>query len=140
MDKEVKNVKIAMRNGVQAVYKKSFFIQTENFFINNRKYNIYEKMVFMCLHTYAGKDVSCYPSKKTISNNLAICIGKVNTTLQDLEKKGAIIIINRVAETNRKTSNIYMLCDINKYTGDFMPETIEKFKELSIGNIKTKGK
>ena len=140
MDDEVKQLKILVESGLAGVYKKTFFVMAENNFIKNPKYTINHKMVYLCLATYAGAVNSCFPSKETISKNLNVTTKTIYTVLKQLEELGAIIIVNQITENNRMTSNLYILADINKDTGNFVPESIEKFKELATGSIKIQGK
>jgi hypothetical protein len=49
-------------------------------------------------------------------------------------------VINQITETNRKTSNLYILAEINKDTGDFVPESIIQFRALTMEPIKVRGK
>ena len=88
------------------VYKKNRFIQIENSFINNCKYSIYEKMVYMSLCTYAMDKNNCYPSQTTIAKNLSISRTMVIKAMQGLEEKNGLLIINRKTESNRKISNL----------------------------------
>ena len=126
--------------GLAGIFKKTYFVMAENTFIRNPKYSITQKMVYLCLQSYAGAVDSCYPSKETISKDLNTSTKTIERVLKELEELGAIIVINQITETNRKTSNLYILCDIDKDAGDFVPESIEKFKELSKEPIKIQGK
>jgi|GEM_PF-3014003 len=140
MDDEVKQFKSLVESGLSGVYKKTFFVMAENNFIKNPKYTTNQKMVYLCLCTYAGAVSSCFPSKETISKDLNLTTKTVYTILKQLEELRAIIIVNQITENNRMTSNLYILSDIDKNTGDFIPESIEKFKELSNGFVRVKGK
>jgi DNA-binding transcriptional regulator YhcF (GntR family) len=141
MDTEVKQLKKMAEDGLVTTYKKkTYFVMAENTFIKNPKYTITQKMVYLCLQTYAGAVDSCYPSKESIAKNLSVTPKTVYTVLKQLEDIGAIIIINQITETNRKTSNLYILCDIDKDNGDFVPKSIEKFKILSKEPIRINGK
>ena len=111
------------------VYKKNRFIQIENSFINNSQYNIYEKMVYISLCTYAMDKNNCYPSQSTIAKNLNVSRTMVIKAMQGLEEKNGLLIINRKAESNRKISNLYILSEIDPSSGMFMPESLRKFKQ-----------
>lgn len=140
MNEELEQIKELAESGVMGVYKKTYFYMAENTFIRNSKYTIGQKMVYMCLQSYAGSVDSCFPSKDTIAKNLNIGAKTVYRFLLELEKLGAVIIINQIKESNRKTSNLYILSDIDKDTGDFLPESIIKFKELTLEPIRVRGK
>ncbi len=140
MDQEVTQLKEMAQGGLMGAYKKTYFVMAENNFLRNPTYTINQKMVYLCLQSYCGAVDSCFPSKETLAKDLNVTAKTIYTVLKQLEELGAIIIINQVTETNRKTSNIYILCDINKESGNFIPESILKFKELSQESIRVRGK
>lgn len=140
MDNELMDMKALAESGLVGAYKKSYFVMAENNFIRNPKYNVYQKMVYLCLQSYAGTVGSCYPSQNTIAKDLNMSVRMVYNVLKQLEELGAIIIVHQIAENNRKKSNLYIICDVHKDTGDFIPESIEKFKELAKEPVKIKGK
>ena len=122
------------------VYKKNRFIQIENSFINNSQYNIYEKMVYISLCTYAMDKNNCYPSQSTIAKNLNVSRTMVIKAMQGLEEKGGLLIINRKAESNRKISNLYILAEVDACTGIFIPESLKEFKQYKNKIVVIKGK
>ena len=122
------------------VYKKNRFIQIENSFINNSKYSIYEKMVYISLCTYAMDKNNCYPSQSTIAKNLNVSRTMVIKAMQGLEEKGGLLIINRKAESNRKISNLYILAEVDACTGIFIPESLREFKQYKNKIVVIKGK
>ena len=122
------------------VYKKNRFIQIENSFVNNRKYSIYEKMIYISLCTYAMDKNNCYPSQSTIAKNLNVSRTMVIKAMQGLEEKGGLLIINRKAESNRKISNLYILAEIDACTGIFIPESLKEFKQYKNKIVVIKGK
>lgn len=140
MNDEVEQVKMMAESGLVGVFKKTYFVQAENNFIKNPKYTVNQKMVYLALQTYAGAISSCFPSKSTLSKDLNLSEKTVYTVLKQLEELGAILIINQITETNRKSSNMYMLSDIDKETGDFIPKSLEQFKCLTLEPIRIKGK
>jgi hypothetical protein len=140
MDQEVKQLKELAESGLVGAYKKTYFVMAENNFIRNPKYTINQKMVYLTLQSYAGAVGSCYPSKETISKDLNTSTKTIERVLNQLEELRALIVVNQITESNRKTSNMYILCDINKNTGDFIPESIEKFKDLTKEPVRIKGK
>ena len=122
------------------VYKKNRFIQVENSFINNPRYNIYEKMVYISLCTYAMDKNNCYPSQTTIAKNLSISRTMVIKAMKGLEEKDGLLIINRKAESNRKISNLYILAEIDACTGIFISGSLEEFKQYKDKIVIIKGK
>jgi Fe2+ or Zn2+ uptake regulation protein len=140
MSNEVEQVRQLAESGLVGVVRKTYFIQSENNFIRNPKYSVNQKMVYQCLQSYAGAVTSCFPSKSTIAKDLGLSEKTVYTILKQLENIGAILVINQITETNRKTSNMYMLADIDKETGEFVPQSIEQFRCLTLEPIKIKGK
>lgn len=140
MNDEVEQVKKLAESGLCGVVKKTYFIQSENNFIRNPKYTVNQKMVYQCLQSYAGAVTSCFPSKNTIAKDLNLSVKTVYTVLKQLEELGAILVINQITETNRKSSNMYILCDIDKQTGEFISSSIEQFKCLTLEPIRIKGR
>ena len=122
------------------VYKKNRFIQIENSFVNNCRYNIYEKMVYISLCTYAIDKNNCYPSQTTIAKHLSISRTMVIKAMQGLEEKNGLLIINRKTESNRKISNLYILAEIDACTGIFIPESLKEFKQYKNKIVVIKGK
>ena len=112
----------------KGVYKKSYFVILEHAFLRNPDYTTTEKMVYLDLMGYAGQANSAFPSKSSIAKDLGISIKTVERTLISLEQKNGLLIINREWEDKSKTSNLYILADIDKDTGAFVPESIEKYK------------
>ena len=122
------------------VYKKNRFIQIENSFVNNCRYSIYEKMVYMSLCTYAMDKNNCYPSQSTIAKNLNVSRTMVIKAMQGLEEKSGLLIINRKTESNRKISNLYILAEIDARTGMFISGSLEEFKQYKNKIVVIKGK
>lgn len=139
MDNGVNELKQLAESGLVGAYKKTYFVMAENNFIRNPKYTVNQKMVYLTLASYAGVVGSCYPSQGTLSKDLNLSVNTVKTVLKQLEELGAIIIVNQVTEINRKTSNLYILAEIDKQTGEFIPESIKQFEELAKEPIKIKG-
>lgn len=126
-------------NGVLDVAKQPF-VMVYNSFTLNSKYTIYQKMLFQALKSYGGSKNNCYPSRETLSKQLNISIRKISDVLKELEELGGILIINRHMESNRKTSNLYILADIDILTGDFVTNTLNQYRTLKENSIKVKGK
>lgn len=126
-------------NGVLDVAKQPF-VMVYNSFILNPKYTIHQKLIFQALKSYGGSKNNCYPSKETLSKQLNISIRKIADVLKELEELGAILIINRYMESKRKTSNLYILADIDMVNGDFIPSTLNQYRGLKENGIKVKGK
>ncbi len=140
MNEEVEQIKKLAESGLCGAFKKTYFVQAENNFIRNPKYSINVKMVYLALQSYAGAVTSCYPSKNTLAKDLATSSKTIERVLKQLEELGAILVINQITENNRKTSNMYILADIDKNTGDFIKDSIKQFKCLTLEPIRIKGK
>ena len=97
----------------ESVFRKTKFIQIENNFINNPNYTTVEKLIYMSLCTYAFQKNNCYPSHSTLAENLGVAKITIIRNLKSLEDKGAIIIIKRKMQSNRKINNIYKLKEKN---------------------------
>ncbi len=100
----------------------------ENKFLRNPKYTINQKMVYLCLQSYSDSVKSCFLSKDTLAQSLNIGINSIRKNLIELEQLGAFLIINQITEINREPSDLYILSEIDKATGDFIPQTITQFK------------
>ena len=124
----------------QGVMKKTYFVMAENMFIKNPNIKPVDKMVYLCLCTYAGNASNCFPSKETIANDLDISLRTVADSLKRLEDMGGILIINRLWDKKGQTSNLYILSDIDKTTGDFVKEDLDQFKELKENPLIVKSK
>lgn len=124
MNEEVKQIKELARE----YKKKSYPVMIENKFLRNPKYTVNQKMVYLCLQSYSDSEDNCFLSKGTIAQSLNIGIKLINKNLNQLEQLGALLIINQITENNCKTSNLYILAEIDKDTGDFMPQSISKSK------------
>lgn len=100
----------------------------ENKFLRNPKYTVNQKMVYLCLQSYSDSVESCSLSKDTMAQSLNIGIKSISKNLIELEQLGALLIINQITETSHKTSDLYILAEIDKSTGDFIPQCINQFK------------
>jgi hypothetical protein len=100
----------------------------ENKFLTNPKYTVNQKMVYLCLQSYSDSVESSFLSKATIAQNLNIGVSSISKNLIELEQLGALLIINQITEINHKTSNLYILAEIDKATGDFIPQSISQLK------------
>lgn len=128
------------KNGVINTSKTPPFVMAYNTFLMNEHYSGQQKMLFIILEGYAGTDVDCYPSKASVSKKMCISIKTVERLLKQLEELGAILIINRQKESNRKTSNLYILADINLNTGEFIPSSLDIYRPLKEKVMKVQGK
>lgn len=133
---ECKNI---INNGVIDVAKQPF-VMVYNSFILNEKYTITQKMMFLALKSYGGSKNNCYPSHETLSKQLYTSVSSVKRVLKELDELGAILTINRYMESNRKTSNLYILADINLNTGEFIKESLNPYRSLKKSKVKVKGK
>lgn len=130
----------SFNNGVIDTDTKKPFVMVYNTFILNNNYTVNQKMVFLALKSYGGDKNNCYPSKETLAEKLSLSKKTVYLVLKQLEELGAIVIINRYAESNRKTSNVYILASIDINTGNFVPSTLNQYRALKETGIKVKGK
>lgn len=121
-------------NGISILQEdedKDYFIQVYHSFLRSDKYDIYEKMVFMELKSYAGVKNSCFPGQSGIAKDLGISRKKVNETIKSLADKGVIVVIKQKTTSNRNTVNTYVLPKIDRNTGEFILSSLEKYKVLS---------
>lgn len=123
-----------------AVSKRGYFVIAENELINNINLSAAEKLVFLSLCTYAGKARSCFPGQSGIAKNLGYSRQTVNRAIKSLEKKGGLLILHQVTESNRKTVNTYFLADVDQRTGEFIKESLDHLRELCKTPYVIKGK
>lgn len=129
-----------INNGVFDLNKEEPYVKSYVAFNLNPKYTMYEKMLIIGLRSYQRNKADCYPSKATLSKQLNANIKTIEKLLKRLEELGALLIINRKKESNRKTSNLYILAEIDKKTGDFIPSSLDKFRYLNNQTIRVQGK
>ena len=136
MDEMAKDI----NNSVLDLNKEEPFVKSYVAFNLNPKYTMYEKMLVIGLRSYQRNKVDCYPGKATLAKQLNANIKTIEKLLKRLEELGALLIINRKKESNRKTSNLYILAEIDKKTGDFIPSSLDKFRYLKGQTITVQGK
>ncbi|MBS4841112.1 MAG: helix-turn-helix domain-containing protein [Clostridium sp.] len=125
--------------GVYSTQKAEPFVIAYNSFLQNKNYDMKQKSVFLLLKSYCGIKIDCFPSQKTLAEQLGVTIKTVKKVLDELVKLGGLLVINRITESNRKTSNLYILADIDIKTGDFIPSSLDKFRPLAEEGIRVKG-
>ena len=112
------------------VVRRIKYTTIENSFLNNPSYTPVEKAVFNSLCTYAyGKGI-CFPGQSTLAKNLGITRQTVNSAIKTLTEKGGLLVLKQITESNRKTVNTYFLADIDQTTGNFIPESLDIYREL----------
>lgn len=126
-----------LENGVN---RKSYFVMAENSFLNNPKYTVTEKMVFLSLCTYAGKNIMCFPGQAGLAENLGLTRKTINTTIQSLKNKNGLLVVEQYTESNRRTVNTYFLADIDPKTGEFIESSLDEYRCLTEKPIRIKGK
>lgn len=126
-------------NGVLDTGKQPF-VMAYNSFILNEKYTMQQKVLFLGLKSYGGMRNNCYPSKATLAKKLSTTVKTIERLLKQLEELGGILTVNRYMESNRKTSNLYILADIDITTGDFIQNSLDIYKHLKKSGVKVKGK
>lgn len=126
-------------NGVLDVAKQPF-VMAYNTFNLNENYTMQQKMLFLGLKSFGGLKNNCYPSKSTLAKKLCTTVYTVERLLKQLEELGAILIINRRMESNRKTSNLYILADVDLTTGNFIPSSLDIYRPLKKNGVKVQGK
>lgn len=107
------------------------FVMAYHEFIRAQGFTPNEKMVFLCLKTYAGDKSKCFPGQKRIADDLGISTRTVLTVLKSLENKGALLIINQTDDdSKRKTANLYVLASFDVNSKTFNSKSLEKYKEI----------
>ncbi len=138
---------------------------SHRFFVDNAVITSYGKVlgpygiaVYVALCMHAGKSTqTCWPSHKTLAEEIGIGPGKVRKCLQELKHLGLIAISARRGKNGGQTSNIYTLlslpptepkaADMGKCSdtnGDapddtpppYMPDTPPPYREMTTNNPK----
>lgn len=127
------------QNGVYTPDREVPYQKVKHSFMRNRYIAPYEKLVYLCIMAYKGSHTIAWPSKASIAEDLDVSSKTVERTIKKLQDKGALIVINRIMETNRRTSNMYILAPIND-NGEFDIDSIDKFRDLDGETIRVAGK
>lgn len=95
------------------------------------------QVVFMWLCSYANKDGTCYPSRKTLAKDAGITIRTVDAHLKKLEEIGVIVKTSR-SDENVSRSNLYqiMLVEQNIHQGSAgnAPPPVQEMHHPRAGN------
>ena len=73
--------------------------------------------LYCALVMYTGKARTCFPSKKTLAENIAVTVPTVDKYLAKLVSVGLLAIEHRYDESGRQTSNLYILLPVPKTAG-----------------------
>lgn len=84
------------------------FIKVHNDFIRSRLLRPSEKIVFMCIKSYAYSG-ECFPSLKTLANDSGLCVRTVQRCIKTLAEKGFLTVERRKTESGGNTTNLYRL-------------------------------
>lgn len=99
--------------------KTDYFVKAFNSLLRNPEYSHAEIRLFLILKSYAGKDEICFPSHKTLQNDMGLKATSLKDLIKKLEALGAIYIVQQRKQSGRDTSNCYFLADIDTKTGKF---------------------
>lgn len=116
------------------------FVMAYNSFILNKEYSMQQKILFLALKAHAGANGDCFPGKDLLAEETKTTVKTVARLLKQLEEMDALLIINRRKESNRKTSNMYILADIDTNTGNFIPSSLDRYRYLKNLIVVDKGK
>lgn len=114
------------------VYKRNRSIQTESSFIRNNIYKPIEKVVYLYLVTYA-EDRSQFPGLNKMAKDLGISKPTLTAALEQLENHGGVLVVNQITEAGRKTTNSYILAEIDQASGKFLENYFDEFKAFLDG-------
>ena len=100
-------------------------------FLRNKKYTIYEKILYQYLLTYSTNHGDAYPSLERMQLELGLSRPTLIKHLKSLEEKNGVLILNRInKETNEKDTNLYYLGEIIYKTGDFNKSYLDLVKMI----------
>lgn len=105
------------------------FTMVQNAFILNPEYTPNEKIIFIALLAYAFRKHSAFPGQERLATELKLSRTTINQTMKKLEEKGAFFKVAQYKESNRRTSNMYFLANIDE-KGFFDKLSLYKYKEL----------
>lgn len=90
------------------------FVMVTRAALNDESLKAAEKSVYATLCMYADNRTSdCFPSRETLMKKAGVSDRTLRTSLQTLEDRGYIDIIERFADDGRRLSNLYVLLNVN---------------------------
>lgn len=96
-------------------------------FVRNTNLTDGEYKLYDVLRTFGVTKDYGTPSVETLSNLLGKQPRQTRNLLKALEKKGAILVISQYKKENKsQITNLYFLATINKKTGEFEKEYIDR--------------
>ncbi|MED4917580.1 DnaD domain protein [Geobacillus thermodenitrificans] len=98
---------------VRNLKKKPFVIVEKAIVYDTKHLNIYDKMVYVVLCSFADNDTQqCFPSIPKLAEYCGCSVSTVKRSLKRLEKLGLIHIEQRQAENGRSETNVYTILEL----------------------------
>ncbi|MGL4874601.1 MAG: helix-turn-helix domain-containing protein [Clostridium sp.] len=127
----LEDIKNMIKNNKDGVFSfQEIFIQVPNSFLRN-ELTPNEKTLYLILWGYSVNREGVYPSHSKLMENIGVSKNTLIKTINSLEDKGWIIVLNRIyKESKEKSSNIYYLAQIDNKIGSPVQESIKIIKDL----------
>ncbi|WP_044737262.1 helix-turn-helix domain-containing protein [Geobacillus kaustophilus] len=139
---------------VRSLKKKPFVIVEKAIVYDTKHLNIYDKMVYVVLCSFADNDTQqCFPSVSKLAEYCGCSVSTVKRSLKRLEKLGLIHIEQRQDENGRSETNVYTILELpeffqenqrnsqqnppenaNGYSGGVLTERVEVLSERGRGS------
>lgn len=110
------------------------FFMVENQLVDSEEFTIWEKMAYIILVRYTGKDNAAFPSVATVAKKMGCSESQARKAIKSLEKKGVVVKITRKKENGGNLSNLYEIKGIankeEQKEKDFKEELEKKVEEV----------
>lgn len=130
---------------IQSITDQRPFVMVYHDFLKSKLLdNHYQIVVYIFLKMFTDSNNQCFPSIKKLSKLTKISIGKVKTTINELEQKNIIIKENRIKSNGGKTSNLYTIRDFkelwNTENKEEVTTIINEYEEMKlISELRSRG-
>lgn len=110
------------------------FFQIENALVDSEEFTMAEKMAYMVLVRYAGKDNAAFPSVATLAKKMGCGETTARKAIKGLEEKGVITKETRKKSNGGNQSNLYTIIGVvnkeEQKEKDFKEELEKKVEEV----------
>lgn len=133
---------LAEGNGVASLEKEARFTPAYLSFISNKNFNNAEFRLWLALKMYVpDNSIGYFDTYKNLSEASTLSVSTIKRTLQTLEEKNAVWVVNRFnVDTKEKMSNLIVMNLLDKFKGEFQNNEVweyikDKYKDKT-QNIK----
>lgn len=113
------------------------FFQIENALVDSEEFTMAEKMAYMVLVRYAGKDNAAFPSVATLAKKMGCGETTARKAIKGLEEKGVITKETRKKSNGGNQSNLYTIIGVvNKEEEKQRQEKFQAELEKKVEEVK----